>query len=88
MTDVSDWLDTVRKKMDEKEKVRRRQVLTKAARRWRSGHREHYNNYQREYYAKRKADPEYRAKRQAYAHAQYLKRKEKMNERISGPSGR
>lgn len=82
MKDISNWCDSVRKKMEADYKESRRLIHVKATKKWRHNNREHYNNYQREYYKKRMADPEYRARRQAYAHAQYLKKKEMQNENL------
>lgn len=67
----SDWFRSVNEKMEE----RQREKVKKDCKNWRSKHKEHYNQYHREYYARRMNDPEFRARRCEYQRKHYAKKK-------------
>lgn len=69
MNDITAWVEAVRKKA----------AATDPTHKWREENRERYNELQREAYARRMEDPEYRKKMAKKKREYYLRKKAEAN---------
>lgn len=69
MNNISEWVEAVREKA----------AATDPTHKWRVENREQYNKIQRDAYARRMEDPEYRKKMAEKKHEYYLRKRAEAN---------